>query len=141
MLFGLDICHFVVENSRKMQSWGSLLRIAAGMLCGHYCKPQMSQTEQLNHRTVSSAGLKVTAHLLVPAGFPHLWRSAPRQEHVSQEAQAGRQPDGYLNGEDLFSSRSVVQNRGIFAVLPAQVPDLFDFFARTVFYLILPYIF
>lgn len=53
-------------------------------------------------------------------------------------SQAGRHRD---NCRDIFFCRSIVQNRGIFAVLPAEVPVLLDhFFPRTVFNLILLYI-
>lgn len=82
----------------------------------------MSQTEQADHSTVSSAGLEVATHLVVPPGFLHFQCPAPRHRD---------------NCKDIVSCGTIVQNRGIFAVLPEEVPDLLDyFFPRTVFNLI-----
>lgn len=48
-------------------------------LCLEHSKPQMSQTEQADLSTVSSAGLEVATHLVVPPGFPHSQCPTPRQ--------------------------------------------------------------
>lgn len=48
-------------------------------LCSEHYKPQMSQTEQADHSPVSSAGLEVATHLVVPPGFLHFQCPAPRQ--------------------------------------------------------------
>lgn len=86
----------------------------------------MSQTEQADHSTMSFfCWLEVATHFVVPAGFPH--SQCPPL--------AGRHHD---NCKDVFSCRTIVQNRGIFALLPAEVPDLLDSsFPRTIFNLIL----
>lgn len=90
-------------------------------LCLEHCNPQMSQTEQADHSTVSSAGWK--GHTF--PGFP--LSLCP--------ALAGRHHD---NCKDVFSCRTIVQSRAIFALLPAEVPDLLGyFFPETVFNLIL----
>lgn len=84
-------------------------------LCLEHSKPQMSQTEQADLSTVSSAGLEVATHLVVPPGFPHSQCPTPRQGGIVIIAR-------------VFSPVEPSYKTGIFAVLPEEVPDLLDFF-------------
>lgn len=76
---------------------------------------------------------QITAQCLLLAGRATLGSS--RLPLSQCPALAGRHHD---NCKDVFSCRTIVQSRGIFALLPAEVPDLLGyFFPETVFNLIL----